>query len=405
MPHLGGSLPDFGLLPATSPLNGATPPVWPTLAESRQGRVLVVGAAGYIGSILVRRLLDAGYEVVGLDALLYGDSSLDAVMRRPGFQLRVGDTRNGDLLAGLLASVGSVVHLGEIVGDPACDLDPEVTLAINHEATAGLARLAAQAGVERFIYASSCSVYGATEAIVDETADLNPVSLYAQLKIAGERAILDLASPTFHPVVFRLATVYGLSPRPRFDLVVNVLAGRAAVDHRIAIQGGGQWRPFIHVADVAATFAEAVRLPAAAVAGEVFNLGSNDQNLTIRGVANIVRDCLPDTIVEEAPIEDRRNYRVSFDKITGLGFRSTRTVLDGVREIIAAVSDGRIADITDPRHSNVRALVETSARLKVWRSELDGQPTAPFRPRDIEQRSPAARATSANPTASTTVAR
>ena len=369
-------------------------------ASVRRSTVLVVGGAGYIGSILSADLLEAGYNVLVLDSLLYGGESLAPLLGKPGFDLHVGDTRDERIVRQLLGEVSAVVHLGEIVGDPACNLDPDVTVSVNFAATTRLARLASELGVERFIYPSSCSVYGATNEIVDEMDSPNPVSLYAEAKIASEQAVLRLRSDRFHPTIFRLATVYGHSPRPRFDLVVNTLAGRAVADRRIVVNGGEQWRPFVHVSDVASMLLETLRMPLESVSGETFNLGSNDQNYTIRGVAEIVREHVPWTEVEFAPVVDHRNYRVSFDKVADmLGFRALRTVSDGVHEIARALQSGKIMDSRDPRHSNVRALIETDARRILWREDLfDGEPAAPFRPRDLDAdrfgRSPIARSLS-----------
>ena len=278
------------------------------------------------------------------------------------------------------------MHFGEIVGDPACDLDPMVTASVNYAATVRLATVAARNGVERFIYPSSCSVYGATDEIVDEVGPLNPVSLYGRTKVQAEQDILRLRSDQFHPTIFRLATVYGLSPRPRFDLVVNTLAGRAASDGRIVVQGGGQWRPFVHVADVASLLAQTLEMPLDRISGEIFNLGANSQNHTIAGVAEIVRERLPEVAIEVTDGKDRRNYRVAFDKVDDvLGFHPTRTVADGVAEIVRAVENRHVSDVHDAHHSNVRALVETDARGRLWRDDLaDGDPASPFRPRDVE---------------------
>ena len=351
----------------------------------RESTVLVVGAAGYCGSIVVSNLLDAGYDVIAFDALLYGAHGIAPVADRPGFELVVGDTRDSAELWPLLTRAGSVIHLGEIVGDPACDLDPSVTEAINLRATARLVSLAVNAGVSRFVYPSSCSVYGATDHVVDEGDDPNPLSLYARLKRDSEQSVLAHASATFHPTIFRIATAYGLSPRPRFDLVVNILAARAAAEGSIVVQGGGQWRPFVHIADVAGLLAGTLERPAAAVSGQVFNLGSNTQNYTIAEVADIVQQELPAVRVLVSDSVDRRNYRVSFDRVGDvLGFTPTRTVAEGVAEIVRAVGNGHIADVRYPGYSNVRALVETSARLRLWRPELgDGDPAAPFRPKDV----------------------
>ncbi len=345
-----------------------------------------MGGAGYIGSIFAADLLETGYNVIVLDSLLYGADSVAPLIGRPGFQLTVGDTRDEDIVRRLLAESASVVHFGEIVGDPACDLDPTVTVSVNHVATVRLAALAAQAGIERFIYPSSCSVYGATDEIVDELGPLNPVSLYGRVKVASEQEVLRLRTDSFHPTVFRLATVYGLSPRPRFDLVVNTLAGRAAAEHRIVVQGGGQWRPFVHVADVASLIAQTLTMPLEAVSGEIFNLGSNSQNYTIAGVAEIVRERVPEVAIDVTEGFDRRNYRVAFDKTASVfGFQPKRTVADGVAEIVRAVENRHVVDIHEARYSNVRALVETDARGRLWRADLaDGVPANPFRPRDVE---------------------
>ncbi|HEX5825569.1 MAG TPA: SDR family oxidoreductase, partial [Candidatus Limnocylindrales bacterium] len=303
------------------------------------------------------------------------------------FELHVADTRDEAIVWQLLRRSGSVIHLGEIVGDQACDLDPAVTISVNYTATVGLAEMASSAGVERFIYPSSCSVYGTNDEIVDEDAPLNPLSLYGRLKQASELAILDIRGDTFHPTIFRLATVYGLSPRPRFDLVVNTLAGRAAAEGEIVVQGGGQWRPFVHVADVARVMVGTLKAPLDAVDGEIFNLGSNTQNDTIAGIADIVCSRLPSVALAVTDGMDRRNYRVAFDKIADvLAFQPTRTIDDGVSEIVDAVQGGAIADVRAARHSNVRALIETEARSRLWREDLaDGVPANPFRPRDLEE--------------------
>ena len=358
----------------------------PVALDRRESTILVVGGAGYIGSILSANLLDDGYHVIVLDPLLYGGRSVASLVGRPRFELHVADTRDEAVVKRLLSRVGAVIHCGEIVGDPACDLDPAVTISVNYTASVRLAELAAQAGVARFIYPSSCSVYGASDRIVNEDGPLNPVSLYGRVKRAAEEAILGLGDVEFHPTVFRLATVYGISPRPRFDLVVNTLAGRASVDRRIVVQGGGQWRPFVHVSDVAQILARSLRAPLELVSGEVFNLGSNAQNHTIGEIAEIVRERIPDVQVDTTDGQDRRNYRVAFDKLAiAFDFEPSRTIGDGIAEILSAVSKREIRDIKDPRHSNVRALVETVARRRLWREDLgDSRPTNPFRPRDVE---------------------
>ena len=319
-------------------------------------RVLVTGGAGYIGAILTRLLLADGYQVRILDAMLYGSHSLAALESDPAVELLVGDTRDARLVSDAMREVDAVVHLGELVGDPACALEPATTYAINYEATRNVAEQARDYGVRRLVYPSSCSVYGATDEVVDEESTLNPVSLYADTKVDAEAAI-SLVSPHVETVTLRLATVYGISPRPRFDLVVNQFAARGVVERDIAVHGGDQWRPFVHVADAAQFMKLCLEAPAATVAGQTFNVGSDKQNHTIGQIAELVRLQTPDATVRVEPIEDRRNYRVSFAKARQeLGFRPRHDVTDGIRDVQLAVLDGSVADYRDPRHSNVLSL-------------------------------------------------
>ena len=224
--------------------------------------VLVVGGAGYIGSILTRRLLGDGHRVRVLDALLYGGDAVAPLLANPDFELRLGDTRDPAAVDSALDGIDVVVHLGGLVGDPACGLDAVVTREINGEGTLRLASAAAERGIRRFVYPSSCSVYGASDDVVDEESEPKPVSLYAELKMEAERALLAMDRTNFEPVILRLATVFGLS-RPRFDLVVNLLSAQAAMEGSIVVQGGRQWRPFVHVSDVADVLAACVTAPSA----------------------------------------------------------------------------------------------------------------------------------------------
>ena len=315
--------------------------------------MLVIGGAGYVGSVLTRRLLADGYQVRVFDALFYGAGSLVGLDER-WLEVIVGDTRDPSAVAEAMAGVDAVVHLGELVGDPACALDVPTTLAINFEATRNIAMLAREAGVRRFVYPSSCSVYGATESVVDEESALNPVSLYAETKLHVEEEIAVAAAEGLETVVLRLATVYGISPRPRFDLVVNLFAARGLVDRHIAVHGGDQWRPFIHVADVADVMAICLEAPAELVAGRTFNVGSDEQNHTVGQIADMVQSQVPDAELTIEPIDDHRNYRVSFNRLREtLGFRPLRDLDDGIAEVHAAIRDGIVADYRDPRHSNL----------------------------------------------------
>jgi nucleoside-diphosphate-sugar epimerase len=333
--------------------------------------VLVIGGAGYIGSILCRQLLARGYRVRVLDALLYGDHAVRELVGTPAFELIEGDSRDISSLVQAVRGVDAVVHLGEIVGDPACALDEQVTLEINLAATRMAAEVTKGLGVQRFVYASSCSVYGAADGIVDERSGLNPVSLYARTKIGAERVLLSLRDQDFHPVIVRLATVYGLSYRPRFDLVVNTLTARAYADGTFKIFGGDQWRPFVHVADVAAALLLCLEKPLELVDGQIFNVGSDSQNYTIKEIGRLILAHLPHTQVQTvATIDDERDYHVSFSKIRNqLNFEPSHTIDDGVREIVDAMAAGQITSYSDPRYHNAAFLVTTpgSNRIRAFR--------------------------------------
>jgi nucleoside-diphosphate-sugar epimerase len=322
--------------------------------------VLVVGGAGYIGSVLVRKLLNRGWRVRVLDRLLYGEEALSELYGRPGFELIQGDFRNVEAVVRAVRGMGAIVHLGAVVGDPACALDEEFTFEVNLAATRMIAEAGKGYGIRRFIFASSCSVYGASEELLDERSKLAPLSLYARTKIESERLLLSIASEGFSPVLLRFATVCGMSHRPRFDLVVNLLAAQAAFDEPITIFGGDQWRPFVHVDDVAEAISRCLEAPLELVGGEVFNVGSAMGNLRLVELGEVVREVVPAVEVSvQRSAEDTRNYRVSFDKVRRvLGFEAQRTVQDAVEEIVEAVGRGEISNYRRPEYSNVKWLSE-----------------------------------------------
>jgi nucleoside-diphosphate-sugar epimerase len=212
-------------------------------------------------------------------------------------------------------------------------------------------------GVSRFLFASSCSVYGATDVEMDENAAAQPISLYGQTKVDSEQALLGARSDTFHPTILRYATVFGLGYRPRFDLVVNLLTAKAHQEGLITIYNGQQWRPFIHVRDLVEATVRVLEAPVRLVSGEIFNVGDARLNHTLTDVADIIRDAFPKVRVEHVDNSDRRNYRVNFDKILSrTGFRARYTLRDGVEEIRKAFYERLIADYTDLRYHNQRYL-------------------------------------------------
>jgi len=346
--------------------------IWGKLEKRAVRHVLVIGGAGYIGSVLVRKLLDRGYSVTVLDALLYGDESVRELYGHPGFELIHDDMRNVEAVVRAMQYADAVVHLGALVGDPACALDEKLTLEINLAATRMIAEVARGFGIQRFVFASTCSVYGASDQLLDERSALNPLSLYARTKIDSERVLLALNDDRFAPVILRFATVYGLSPRPRFDLVINLLAAQAVCEKRITIFGGDQWRPFIHVDDAAEAILKCLEAPLHVVKGQIFNAGSDDQNYQITQLGNLIKELIPDVeVIHQGEDADRRNYRVSFAKIRKyLGFSPRHTVADGILEIKSAIEAGRIRDYRDARYSNYKTLSEESSAVLIRRTHM-----------------------------------
>lgn len=334
--------------------------IWGQPKMDRIRKVLVIGGAGYIGSILVRKLLDRGYHVIVLDALLYGDEGIRELYCHRDFELIHDDFRNIEAVVRALRSADAVVHLGALVGDPACALDERLSLEINLAATRMIAEAARGFGVQQFIFASTCSVYGASDQLLDERSALNPVSLYARTKIESERILLDLNDNHFVPVILRFGTVYGLSPRPRFDLAVNLLTAMAVCERSITIYGGDQWRPFVHVEDVAEALLLCLEASPDSVKGQIFNVGSDAQNYRICQLGDIIKQVIPGVeVVNKGEDSDRRNYRVSFAKIRRhLGFVPSHTVVDSILEIKAAIEDGRITDYRNASYSNYKTLSE-----------------------------------------------
>lgn len=278
-------------------------------------RVLVTGADGYIGAVLGARLLAQGHDVVGLDTGFYRRGWLfEDGLTRPSILTK--DLR--DISGAELAGFEAVVHLSELSNDPLGENDPSVTFAINHEGSVRLAHLCRAAGVARFVYASSCSIYGAggSEAKT-ELSSVHPQTAYARCKILVEEEVRKLSGISFTPVFLRNATAFGASPRQRFDLVLNNLAAWAHAAGEIRMTSDGTpWRPLVHIEDICSAVLCALEAPREAVAGEAFNVGDNDQNYTVRDIAEIVGAAFPNCRVSYGPASgDNRSYRVCFDKI------------------------------------------------------------------------------------------
>jgi nucleoside-diphosphate-sugar epimerase len=301
-------------------------------------KILVTGTEGYIGARLAPFLIATGHDVVGLDTGFYRDGCL--YLDTPGLAVGPATTYKDlrQVTPGDFAGCDAVIHLAELSNDPLGQNRPEVTFRINHEGSLHIAKAAREAGVRRFVYASSCSVYGlGSGEFLDETSPTNPQTAYAQCKVLVERDLLPMADDRFSVVFLRNATAYGPSPRMRFDIVLNDLCALAWTKKRIAMTSDGSpWRPIVHIEDICLAMRCAVEAPADAVNGQVFNVGRTAENYRIREIAGVVAEAFPGCEVSAGPPSgDNRSYRVSFAKIESRlpGFRPGWTALLGAQEL------------------------------------------------------------------------
>ena len=321
-------------------------------------QILITGGAGYVGSRLAPLLLAAGHQVRVLDYLAHGGESLLGVWCHPGFEFIRGDIRDRATVRTAVSGQNAVVHLAAMVGDPACSREPDAARAINLDSSLALIEESQQAGVERFVFASTCSNYGKmkdAEQYVDEESELSPVSLYAETKVAVERALLEGdRNNGWSPTPLRFATVYGVSPRMRFDLTVNEFTMEMLTKKHLKVFGEQFWRPYIHVHDAARAIQLVLGSPAEKVSGSVFNVGATDQNFQKLQLVELIRPYAPDAVVEFVHrTEDPRDYRVSFARITNtLGFNTTHSVPQGIAEIARLVKEKVIGNFEDGRYRN-----------------------------------------------------
>ncbi len=323
---------------------------------------LVTGGSGYIGALLVRELQSAGREVRVLDSLLHGQEEIAAEQERAGVEVIRADIRDAEARRRALAGVQAVVHLAAIVGDPACALDPAVADEVNVQATRALVADANEAGVQRLVFASTCSNYGRMadpNVPITEEGELRPVSLYAEQKVGMEQLILgdgngSPPTPTT-PTCLRFATVYGVGRRMRFDLTVNEFTRELWADRELEVFGEQFWRPYIHVGDAARAVRTVLEAPIEQVAGAVFNAGRSGENYRKLDLVEAIHKQIDrGTVSYVHRDEDPRDYKVSFEKIRAtLGFETLMTVPDGIAEVIAALDAGTFGDPFDVRYKNI----------------------------------------------------
>jgi nucleoside-diphosphate-sugar epimerase len=321
-------------------------------------RVLITGGAGYVGCILAKKLLDKGHFVRVLDPLIFGKEPLNEHMLNPNFDLQVGVVEDYYKLEKCLDGTDAIVHLSGLSNDPSCELDVKLTRKVNVDATKHLITLSKKKNVRRIVYASSCSVYGFTgNRIVTEKSRLNPLTAYAESKVTCEKLLLKEASDDLTVVCLRKATLYGPSMRMRFDLVVNTFTGMAISEKQIMINGGEQWRPFLHVEDAADAHIAMLEMDSSKINGKVYNVGSNDQNLKIIDVSHMVADAITGVKVVNGNVNDTRSYRVSFDAINAAGWHAKLTVRDGINGIKRMFDEGKIKDFRDLNYFNIKRMI------------------------------------------------
>jgi nucleoside-diphosphate-sugar epimerase len=311
-------------------------------------KILVIGGGGYLGAVLVERLLNEGYRLKILDSFIYGKKAVEKLEGNSHVEIIAGDIRNIETVNLAMLDAEAVIHLAAVVGDPASKLRPELTVETNYLAAQMIASSCKLNGIKKFLYASTCSVYGVGNSVLDEDAPLNPISLYARTKISSEESIMNLADRKFNPVIMRMSTLYGFSARMRFDLVVNTMTMTAFTEGQINVFGGNQWRPLLSLKDAADAYYKALNANTGSI---IFNVGSEEQNYTISEVAGLVAKGIKEASGKDIPINiendsvDARDYRVSFKRIQkDLGFKVSHTIPMAAKEIWQKLESKEIKD-------------------------------------------------------------
>jgi nucleoside-diphosphate-sugar epimerase len=320
-------------------------------------QVLVTGGAGYVGAVLVPKLLQAGYRVKVLDLYIYGTDVLAAVKNHPNLEEIQGDIRDRPLLQKVMPGCDAVIHLACISNDPSFELDPDLGRSINYDAFVDLVDVAKDSGVKRFIYASSSSVYGIKETDnVTEDLPLLPLTDYSRYKALCEEVLLNKREPGFVTLVLRPATVCGYSPRQRLDLVVNILTTQAINNGKITVFGGQQKRPNIHIEDMTDLYVKSLQWSDEAIDGKIFNAGY--ENHTLMEIAEMIHKVVGAVEIVTTPTNDLRSYHISSEKIKKeLGFVPSHTVEEAIQDLVAAFSSNQVPNaLTDSRYYNVKMM-------------------------------------------------
>ncbi|HEY6328417.1 MAG TPA: NAD(P)-dependent oxidoreductase, partial [Blastocatellia bacterium] len=324
----------------------------------RPMKILVTGGAGYIGSTLIPMLLASGHEVRALDNLMHDGRALLGVWSHPAFEFQRGSICSTQDVNVAMRGIDAVVHLAAIVGDPACAREPKLAGEVNRDGSLNVLAEGRHSGIQRFVFASTCSNYGKMrdpEHYVDETSELRPISLYAETKVEIEKLLLNPGQINgLCATALRFATVFGVSPRMRFDLTVNEFTLEMLTKQKLTVFGEQFWRPYIHVRDVARAIVHVLRAPEEQVCNQVFNVGSTAQNYRKQEIVDLIHSYVPQATIEYVHREeDPRDYRVSFEKIKAdLNFETTRTVQDGILEVSNAIHSGIIGDFYSPAYKN-----------------------------------------------------
>jgi nucleoside-diphosphate-sugar epimerase len=326
------------------------------MSQASERRVLVPGGAGYIGSVLTPALLAAGYSVRVFDSLLYGNTgTLSGVLEHDAFEFVHGDVRSEEQVRRAMEGVTDVVLLAALVGDPVCKRNPDLASETNLNGARNVVAAAADAGVDRLVFASTCSNYGMREddTPAGEGDELHPLSLYAETKVEMEREVLGAKDLPFSPTVLRVATAYGIAPRMRFDLTVAEFTRALTLKHKLEVYDADTWRPYCHVADISAAILRVLESPKDVVGDEVFNVGGEESNHTKRSIVDAAMGALErrgetGEVTWAEGGADARNYRVSFDKIhERLGFEPRHTVPGSIERLVDAIASGMFADVED----------------------------------------------------------